>query len=160
VNGTTAGNLTVVGGGTLFLSNAFGAASTFTQELVVVSGIVNASNQNALANVVLVAGTGAAVQLQGPAVGTISAVFYLTSIGVGIVVVAATAATRPLGSLAGTTTVAAGASLQFNAAGPFNLGNLILNGNGVPGALFTGALFATANTTFNGNITLNPGATL
>ncbi len=71
INGATAGNLSKLGAGTLFLTNALGAASTYTGQTTIAGGILNAQNAQSgvsaplgvSANVVVA--SGASLQLQG-----------------------------------------------------------------------------------------------
>src|SRR5262249_32031428 len=80
---TGAGGLSVVGGGTLILTNALGAASNYTGQTTIVSGIINAQQANSLgASTVPVAGTGAALQLQSAAGFSLARALILYGTGV------------------------------------------------------------------------------
>ena len=73
-----AGNLTVQGGGTLYLNNADGGTTTNTGILAILNGVVNVQQAgaiNTMANVVVASGS--ALQLQGGAGFTMSRPLYL-----------------------------------------------------------------------------------
>ncbi len=68
VNGATAGNLSKLGAGTLYLTDTAGTASTYTGQTTVIGGALNVQSASGLgtsANVVVA--SGAALQLQGAA---------------------------------------------------------------------------------------------
>ena len=85
INGAQVGTLNLLGGGTLYLTNAFGAASTYAGQTTIVSGIISAQQANSLgaSATTLVAGTGAALQLQSAAGFPLARVLILNGTGVG-----------------------------------------------------------------------------
>ncbi len=78
------GTLSLLGGGTLYLTNAFGASNSYTGQTTIVSGIINAQQASSLGvtSNVVVAGTGAALQLQSAAGFTLARSLILNGNGV------------------------------------------------------------------------------
>src|SRR5262249_55524634 len=159
---TGAAGLTKQGAGTLFLSNAVGAASNYTGQTTVTGGILNASNGQpgtsaplgGSLNVVVAAG--AALQTQNPAwaTRTINRPLFLNGSGVG----GNGALENVFGPVSVTGAIALNTSTTFGVdGGTLTQATGVVSGPGDLTKVGPGTLFLQGANTFTGQTTINNG---